>query len=313
MDVVLAYLAAHGGVAAGADLRALGVTDSQRSTLVRRGLLIRIRRDAFVLAEVWRAAPPWDRHALRARAVAAALCGPGRPHVLSHHSGLAVEDIGCFGVDNRVHLVRTDNQRGRSDDVVRVHPPVAAEWVLADSDPPVITPALAALQVAGAFGIVAGLVSADIVLREGRAGIEELRSAGAAGSFNHGLPAVRTVLELADGRSGSAGETRCRWEMVLAGMPTPELQAIICDERGELVGIVDFLFRGQMTVVEFDGALKYGTREDLVAEKHREDRLRALGYEVVRVTWEDLQHPERFIARIRAAFARATHRRDRAV
>lgn len=80
---------------------------------------------------------------------------------------------------------------------------------------------------------------------------------------------------------------------------------------GDLVAVTDFLFRDQWTVVEFDGALKYATTADLVAEKLREDRLRELGYEVVRVTWADLEHPARVVARIRAAFARATARRSR--
>ena len=39
----------------------------------------------------------------------------------------------------------------------------------------------------------------------------------------------------------------------------------------------------------------------LCLEKRREDRLRALGYEVVRWTWADLLNPARFIARLKAA------------
>jgi len=48
-------------------------------------------------------------------------------------------------------------------------------------------------------------------------------------------------------------------------------------------------------VVEFDGAVKYAGadgRAALVAEKLREDRLRALGYEVVRIVWSDLARPD---------------------
>ncbi|TKJ98885.1 hypothetical protein PlfCFBP13513_05545 [Plantibacter flavus] len=41
-------------------------------------------------------------------------------------------------------------------------------------------------------------------------------------------------------------------------------------------------------------------------EKHREDRLRALGYTVVRATWEDLVHPSRLAAKLeRAGLQRA--------
>ncbi|MGI8946590.1 MAG: hypothetical protein ACR2FV_01125 [Ornithinimicrobium sp.] len=39
-----------------------------------------------------------------------------------------------------------------------------------------------------------------------------------------------------------------------------------------------------------------------------EDRLRELGYEVVRLTWQDLADPGGVHAKIRAAFARAAVR-----
>ncbi len=54
---------------------------------------------------------------------------------------------------------------------------------------------------------------------------------------------------------------------------------------------MDFLFRDQRTIVEFDGLAKFRTPEDLRAEKLGEDRLRSLGFEVVRLTWADLARP----------------------
>ena len=70
-------------------------------------------------------------------------------------------------------------------------------------------------------------------------------------------------------------------------------------------------------MVEFDGAVKYAGadgREALVREKRREDALRAMGYEVVRVTWADLTHPEVVVALVRRALARSAARgRDVAV
>lgn len=47
-------------------------------------------------------------------------------------------------------------------------------------------------------------------------------------------------------------------------------------------------------LIEFDGTVKYtdGGSDALFREKRREDRIRALGYVVVRVIWADLFHPE---------------------
>lgn len=65
---------------------------------------------------------------------------------------------------------------------------------------------------------------------------------------------------------------------------------------GRLVARVDFLFRQERIVIEFDGAMKY----DGVSGR---DALRALGFRVVRLTWADLHHPERVLAALTAAAA----------
>ena len=77
-------------------------------------------------------------------------------------------------------------------------------------------------------------------------------------------------------------------------LPAPELQAEIRDGRGRLVGRVDFLFREQRVVVEFDGRVKYegaDGRDALFREKRRVDALRSMGFKVVRLTWRDLDDP----------------------
>lgn len=79
-------------------------------------------------------------------------------------------------------------------------------------------------------------------------------------------------------------------------------QVPICDASAT-VGRVTI---GDHVIVEFDGAVKYEGvqgRSALVAEKRREDALRALGYVVVRVTWSDLASPTRVISQIRRALA----------
>jgi len=82
------------------------------------------------------------------------------------------------------------------------------------------------------------------------------------------------------------------------GLPAPTLQAEIRDAAGRLIGRVDFLLCGRL-IVEFDGTTKYGEGAGaVVAEKWREDRLRACGYQVVRVGWADLDQPQATADRI---------------
>jgi hypothetical protein len=65
---------------------------------------------------------------------------------------------------------------------------------------------------------------------------------------------------------------------------------------------------GERVVVEFDGLVKYDGadgRAALAREKAREDRLRAAGYQVVRLVWSDLRDPHRVATLVRQAAHRA--------
>jgi hypothetical protein len=305
---VAALLDLQHGVAAVSQLLGLGRARREVYRLVKEGLLIRHHRDVVIAAEVWEDSAPWQRRALRARGVMHALqpAGTDGPYALSHQSSLAMQDLPVYGVDDRTHLVRTDGHRGRADKELQVHAPIKPHWVITVDGFQVVAPALACLQVAATFGVQAGLASTDAVLHHGRATETDLRHAQEEGSFGRGSACVRTVLEHATGLSESVGESRCRWVMHLAGLPRPRLQAPILDEAGAFVARVDFLFEAHRTIVEFDGMIKYQSPADLRLEKVREDRLRELGYQVVRVTWKDLTDPTRLRARIMAAFARAT-------
>ena len=83
--------------------------------------------------------------------------------------------------------------------------------------------------------------------------------------------------------------------------------------EGELC---DFCWKEQRTVGEFDGKIKYGRPigpgekpEDAVfREKIREDRIRDLGWEVVRWTWADLEDPRLLVTRLQRAFSRGLRR-----
>ena len=126
-----------------------------------------------------------------------------------------------------------------------------------------------------------------------------------------GIRTATRAVGFGDGRSESVGESRLRVLLADLGLPAPVPQAEIRDSEGWLVARVDFLLARWGVILEFDGALKYaGSGADaLIAEKAREDRLRDLGYEVVRVTWADLAQPADLLARIRRAIARSQQRR----
>ncbi len=92
-----------------------------------------------------------------------------------------------------------------------------------------------------------------------------------------------------------------------AGLHTPEPQAWVRDADG-FAARVDFLFRAERVIVEFEGMVKYQSAQDLQHEKVREDALRRLGYEVVRITWADLESTSRVSQLIHEAVSRSRAR-----
>lgn len=119
---------------------------------------------------------------------------------------------------------------------------------------------------------------------------------------------------LADGRCESPGESRTRVILHGLGIRDVEPQVVIREGDGRVVARVDFLLGRSPVVIEFDGKIKYdgvNGKQALVDEKVREDRLRALGYEIVRLTWADLARPARVKVMVLAAVQRA-HGRGRA-
>lgn len=124
-----------------------------------------------------------------------------------------------------------------------------------------------------------------------------------------GGPAAGRVVDFADGRSGSVGESRSRVVLARAGLPPPVLQWEVRSGDGRFVGRVDFGWEELRTVGEFDGRVKYGrllrpghtAGEAVFEEKVREADLRAERLPVVRWIWDDLDRFGGVAARLRRA------------
>ncbi|MCM1011676.1 MULTISPECIES: hypothetical protein [unclassified Brevibacterium] len=124
---------------------------------------------------------------------------------------------------------------------------------------------------------------------------------------------IETVLENVDGRRESVGESITAVRFVEFSVPGLEPQVVIVDENGRFVARTDFANRQAKVVAEFDGAGKYhlkgvDPKKAFEQERRREYALRNLGYEVFRLTWQDLFSATQFL-RIRAAIERRTPQR----
>jgi hypothetical protein len=252
-----------------------------------------------------------DRHRLR---LAALLQQYADRAVASDASALLLLGLPTYEPDWSVaHLMRTGSapvgrmKAHRKSDLV-VRPALAHEQARhLPASPETVHPAVA-VALAGLSDPCAFLVPADAALREARVTHAELQLAVGVIGRRPGIERVRAALPRCDGRHESPGETVTAWVLHHLGFRTvpqflvPGSQSLTPGGRGYRadLGIV-----GTRVLVEFDGRSKYSSAQDLWAEKRREDHIRSLGWEVVRLTWADLHQPGRVRALVEAALQRA--------
>ena len=315
IDPILhAWAVTRGHVFTYGEARERGVGDPELRRCLRAGDVVSPRRGAYVLGAAWASSHDEGRLALRTKAVLATRPG----NVASHQSALALHGLPVHGVSLSTVDVMGAVRRIRTRPGLRVH-----GWTAPGSRSPVdlaavphvvadgyrcVAVATAIVQVAVRSGWLAGLVPLDRALHERRCTLEEVRTALTELAQ---LPVHRRIGEImlrsADATCESVGETRTRVLLEALGLEA-QSQVTIVDDRGSFLGRVDFLVAGRV-VVEFDGLVKYGGpggTAALVAEKVREDALRAAGYIVIRVVWSDLDEPAEVARRIRRAVAQVS-------
>lgn len=298
-----ALLTAQGGVVGATQLARLGLTSAATRRWVDAGEMVRVRRGAYVASERWLAADRDERYRLTVMAVMRSR----RPTELAtHHSAIALHRLPLWHVDRRLVVLAADVQETTTSTGLRLSP-LRAMVREADVDGLGALCIPDALVTTSSQAVEAGVVAADAALHQGLCTVNDLwEAADRLLSGLRGKARVHRALGHVDGAAESPGESRSRLVLTALGLPV-ESQVSINDETGAFVARVDFLVAGRV-VVEFDGAVKYhgdsGTQA-LIDEKAREDRLRELGYTVVRVTWDDLGQPERLLARVRRALLRS--------
>lgn len=260
------------------------------------GHLTRIAPGRFVDAAAWRQATPIERHRTRIVTVMPLLADRS---IVSHASAAALWGLPRIGeFPERVTVIdpsRTTGQRRVLADKVGGAGRRIPYRLLGSLR--VTMPAVTGVDIALRADRRQALAVLDGLLR---AGIQRdaLHAELDSRTNPRGASRARALIDLADGRSGSAGESLARLRMHDLGCPTPVLQHTFHDARG-FIGTVDFWFPDQGVIVEFDGLIKYRdpalrdgrtVEEVVIAEKRREDRLRALREvsTVVRLLWRDV-------------------------
>ena len=292
-----------------------GFSTDEIRRMVGRGELARVRRGAYARRHPGSADPgdPYDLRTPHLRLIAGTEAQLHPRAVLSHGSAAAVWGLPLFPtMVSHVHLTRDRRGGGVRRSVVFVHgSPVRDEdRVLVDGQ--VVTSlARTAVDLARTQAYDRAVALADAACAAGVDPADLAEALEQAGRW-YGAPQARRVLDFADPRSESVGESFSRIRLHECGLAPPELQFEVFDADGCLLGRCDFAWPEHKTLGEFDGRIKYGrlrqpgeTEADAVhREKLREDALRDHGWQVVRWVWDDLRRPQVIADRLRRAFAR---------
>lgn len=143
------------------------------------------------------------------------------------------------------------------------------------------------------------VAAVDMALHQRLVDLAELNSAVAARQGSKGVVRLRLVVGLAEPGSESRMETRFRLILVRAGLPRPEVQAALIDQRGEPIGRADLYYASHRLVLEYDGAVH---RDKLVEDSRRQNLLVSAGYRILRFSAADvLRNPDGIIKQVRAA------------
>jgi len=266
---------------------------------VRPGVLIGRRRLEIGLSQ--------DAHALAIEVALASLRGGSQAYA-GLGSAAALHGISRLG--KRPERVRFYRERGgpwRDRDVAVLVcglPPAHVERV---DGIPCTSRSRTAVDLARWVSFRSAVVVMDSALRLGSAR-EDLEAVIADCARWPGIRKARRAAVFADGLAQTPIESISRVAFAELGLPAPTLQVPL-SSAGDLVGIVDFYWEEFGVVGEADGLLKYDDPTALRAEKLRQEALEALGYVVIRWTWEDIwRRPDWVVARIRAAFRKAAAR-----
>ncbi len=142
------------------------------------------------------------------------------------------------------------------------------------------------------------VVLLDRLCLDGLVRLDDVRAAVLELPRCQGSAQARRVAELADGFAESPPETRLRLLMHRAGLPAPRAQHRIFDEDG-FIARVDFAYPDLKIAIEYDG-LWHAERQAFLSDRGRLNRLVDAGWVVLHVTLEEMRHPERLVARVRA-------------
>lgn len=299
--------AAHrNGIFRRSDLSELGIDPAIARSFVRRGWWKRLHHGVYVDSDVLAAASDAEaRVRIFASAALSAIAGPayasGPTGSLLHGQVVdrqlvdTIHLMRPLDTDQRALHRRITSESDLSDVLVHRHD-LSPRHITSVDGIPVVDRFTAAITTAAMSELMWAVATLDSLVWQDPEALAELSTRLESWSGLRGIGVVRRAVSLARCGAQTALESTSRFRLMEAGLPEPELQVPFYDSAG-LIGYADMVWPHLRVIGEADGLGKYRTGTDLIAEKVREDRLRALGWIVVRWTWEEIFRDPRAVAR----------------
>lgn len=307
-EAVQAHAQPRHGVFQRADLDALGIDHAIIRTFVRRGWWTRLHHGVYIDTDVLKSdRDPRATTSIFLSAAMASLPGPAYAYAASAAAlhELAVDQALRSPVsivrpllhDQRAFRRRISGSTELGSVSIHSHALNEAHLTVVDGIP-TVDMATAALATAAQSELMWAVATLDSLLWRDSTQQDRLSDLVEDWHRIKGIGTVRKAMDLTRPGAQTPLESVSRFRLIQAGLPEPILQLPVFDADG-LIGYADMAWPDHKVIGEADGLLKYQDRSDLIAEKAREDRLRAQGWIVVRWTWDEmLRRPHVVVARI---------------
>ena len=313
----------------------LGQDRRKLAALQRKGLLVRVRRGIYVDETEWRALSARERYGLRVQTFGQQA---EQEPVFCHATAALLWGLWIVGTPQKIHTRTEITSSGRSSNGVTRHIGSRTEGVQR-CGPFLLTDKLSTtMQLIDTLAFPYAVAVCDSSLRPRETSsnrnlftpmeadpfqhwpawdpevpqgqpltVAQLRAAAEALPSRAAQVRALKVIEFASALSGSAGESLSRVKMFRLGFPPPILQETFVLRDGKKAK-TDFWFKEKRIVGEFDGLGKYlradwGGRlslaDRILAEKRRENQIRAQGVVFARWDWKELMNTETFASILR--------------
>lgn len=281
-----------------ADARLLGWSDSALNRAVHSGRILRLRRDQYT-------AGPADP---RIAALAAVRGCAGS--TISDRSAAIVHGLPLLGAQPLVPEVTV--QPWGTGDLLGAHlyrATLRAQDIVEIEQCPVTSIPRTIVDLARHLPMATAVAAADFALHEKLVTLDELYEVLEFCRGWPGAPRAARALPNVDARAESPLESVSRLVLAWLGLPRPEPQQRIRNDRGVIIARTDFYWDEFGVAGEADGMMKLRTEEDYGNLWDRHEDLDDLGIVVVRWGWiEPIRQPRRLEAKIRRSFERGLRR-----